>query len=91
MSEAKALLEIAPHMVIVGLVIKLVGLCLIIWMLGKVLSFGVSLAFADFLYKYANQDVRERLIRWCANGNEILEELRKIDEKLGKTIKKSKE
>lgn len=45
-----------------------------------------SIAFAEYLTKMAGADVREKLCRWFANGDVVLEELKAINEKLGKQI-----
>lgn len=43
-----------------------------------------SIAFAEYLANMASDETREKLCRWFANKKVLLEELKSINEKLGK-------
>ena len=43
-----------------------------------------SIGFADYLSRMASSEIREKLCRWFVNKDVLLEELKSINQKLGK-------
>ena len=65
---------------LVGGVIFWIGFIVVLSMLRRFICYGISIGAAEVL-KGANLSVQERMCKWFANGDELLEELQHQKEK----------
>ncbi len=65
---------------LVGGVIFWIGFIVVLSMLRRFICYGISIGAAEVL-KGANLSVQERMCKWFANGDELLEELQLQKEK----------
>ena len=65
---------------LVGTVVFWIGFVVILSMLRRFICYGISVGAAEVL-KGANESIQERMCKWFANGDEILDELRLTKEK----------
>ena len=77
----------------IGVINSIVGwtfflICLA--MFKNFISTGFSYALSEMLLKQCNQEQREKLVRWLADGDTVLERLEELDQKLAQDEKKTK-
>lgn len=65
---------------LIGQVIFWVALFTALAMFKRIISFGISIAFAEILTKTANEEVQRKIAKWFANGDEILALLQEMRE-----------
>lgn len=65
---------------LVGVVIFWIGFIVVLSMLRRFVCYGISVGAAEVL-KGAKEEVQERMCKWFADGDEILDELRLMREK----------
>ena len=72
--------ELGPKLIVglVGQIIFWVAFFIAIAMFKKIITFGISIAFAEVLAKTATEDVQRKIAKWFANGDEILAVLNDI-------------
>ena len=69
----------------IGILSQLIGWTFFLIALGMFRNFiihGFSMALAEFLFKVADNGMREKLARWLGNGEVVLDHLKELDKKL---------
>ena len=77
-----SLADIGPFIGVISQIICWTGFIITLMMCRGFIATGVSIAVAEFLPRM-KQEHREKLARWLGNGEEVLEQLKVMDEKLG--------
>ncbi len=72
----------APFLGILSQVIGWGFFLMALGMFKNFISKGFSMAIAEYLLKVATNDQRQKIARWFADGDLVLESLQELDEKL---------
>ncbi len=74
--------NVAPFVGVLGSIIGWSFFLIALGMFKNFISHGFSIALAEFLFKHATPEIREKIARWFGNGDLILQQLQELDAKL---------
>jgi len=74
--------NMTPWITVIGAIISWFFFVIVICIFKNFISRGFSMATAEFLLKSCDKEQCEKLVRWFANGDVILQELKEIKGKM---------
>jgi len=60
-------------------IIGFIGLMMILAMIKSFVAHGISIAVTEYLLNHSDEEARMKVVRWFANGNDIMKELKRIE------------
>ena len=77
-----SLVNAGPFVGIISQLIMWSGLIACLMIFRSFISNGFSMAIAEYLLKVADNELREKMVRWLGNGSRVMDELKRLDKKL---------
>ena len=82
--ETSAIVDMSPWVSVFGAMVGWVGFIIVFGMLKNFISKGLSIALANFLLENCDEKQTEKMVRWFAKKEDVLQELKEIKSGLGK-------
>lgn len=80
---AQEMPSLGPVIGLASHVVTVIALIVVLSILKGFIVQGVSLAVVEWLLKMSDQDSQYRMLRWFANGDQMMKMLQEIKEKVG--------
>ena len=80
--EASPVVSMTPWISVISQCIGWTFFLIAASMFKNFISHGLSIAIAEYLLKYGDEGVREKMLKWFADPEVIVEHLKSIEEKL---------
>ena len=86
---AEAPINLSVFISPIAYIICFTGCIVLLSMVKSFVTYGVSIAVTEWLLNHSDDEERLKIVRWFANGNDILRQLNKIDQKIAPTNAKA--
>ena len=73
--------DVAPFVGVITTILTWSFFIIVLAMLKNFIANGFSIAIAEFLLKNCNEETQIKLVRWLSNGDLVLKELQKHENK----------
>jgi len=77
--QVQSAVDIAVFLAPVTYIICFIGLMMILAMLKNFVAHGISIAVTEFMLNHSDEDQRTKIVRWFANGEDIVKHLKRIE------------
>ncbi len=82
LAVSEGLVDMGPFIGLLSLIIGWGGFIIVLSMLKKFISHGLSVALGEFLFRQCSMEQVEKITRWFADGEAVAEHIKELHEKL---------